>query len=341
MDILHSKTYTRGGVIYIDTTLKDLGRIRFSTKLQASKENLARVLLDIQSYVYKHLRGEPKQEIVKYPIATIAELFLQNTNLKSQTLLKYKYNTNDLVKFFGKKDIRLWTQKDLEAYANNTEQDYKLNFLNQLLRFAKDEGIATHLKPLRVKKSHQIQGESVIPFTSEEVKLLLQNATGELKLFLIIAFFTGARTGEIRALTYEDCDFKNDKILINKAIESATGKITSTKTGTNRYVDMLPILKRTLLSQERTKGTIITQPISDLRGQYFALLEKLNIKKRAIYQTRHTFATMMLEHKEEVLWISAMLGHKSLSTTFTHYVKYIPTQIKRASFVEAEFGGEI
>lgn len=341
MEILQSKTYTRGGVIYIDTTLKDLGRMRFSTKLKASKENLAKVCLDIQGFIYKHLRYEPKQKALKYPIKHIAKLFLRDCgHLKAQTLLKYQSNINDFVSFFKERDVRLLTQKDLEHYAKQCEQNYKIHFLNRLVRFLKDEGIATHLKPLRVRAKHKEKSENIMPFSESEIKQILLHAQGSLKTYLIIAFFTGARTGEILALNYEDLDFKNHKISINKSKELSTGEITSTKTHQTRYIDMLELVCEYLepLSLNK-KGQIINISIIELRKKWYALLKELNITQRAIYQTRHSFATLMLDHKEEVLWISSMLGHKSLQTTFTHYVKYIPQQIQRASFLNQAFGG--
>ena len=54
-----------------------------------------------------------------------------------------------------------------------------------------------------------------------------------------------------------------------------------------------------------------------------------------IYHTRHSFATMMLENNEDVLWVSSMLGHTNASMTFTNYAKYINRKSKkRAQFLE-------
>jgi len=48
---------------------------------------------------------------------------------------------------------------------------------------------------------------------------------------LLIQAYTGARWGEIAALTVTDIDFKNNKIFINKSKSSKTGKISLTKSG--------------------------------------------------------------------------------------------------------------
>ena len=48
-----------------------------------------------------------------------------------------------------------------------------------------------------------------------------------------------------------------------------------------------------------------------------------NLEKRNIYQTRHSFASNMLSNKENPLWVSQMLGHKTLNMTLEIYTKYI------------------
>lgn len=37
---------------------------------------------------------------------------------------------------------------------------------------------------------------------------------------------------------------------------------------------------------------------------------------------RHSFATVMIEHGEDILWVSPMLGHSDTSMTLQMYAKY-------------------
>ena len=51
---------------------------------------------------------------------------------------------------------------------------------------------------------------------------------------------------------------------------------------------------------------------------------------------RHTFATVMIENGEDILWVSNMLGHADASMTLQMYAKYRKREgIKRASFLGA------
>ncbi len=43
--------------------------------------------------------------------------------------------------------------------------------------------------------------------------------------------------------------------------------------------------------------------------------------KRA--QTRHTFASLMLEQGEDPAWVSRMLGHTTMKMLYTRYGKFI------------------
>lgn len=344
MEITSHNLYTREGIIYIDARLESIGRVRFSTKLKATDENMAKVLLEVKDRIYAFLRHEEKPKAQRITLKSIGERFIdeQCAHLKNQTLIKYRSNLNDLISAFGSKDVRLITQKELNAYARQDTQSYKIGFLNRLVSYMRDLNLTT-LHPIRTLVKATLKEESnILPLSLEETQRVLANAPSDIKPFLITAIFTGMRTGELLALTLKDCDFENQKIYVGKSKEQSSA-ITSTKTKQSRYIDMLDIVKSTLLalkSEKHLKENDVLFPFDNptLRLRWYALLESLGLSKRALYQTRHTFATLMLTQKEEVLWISAMLGHKSLATTFTYYVKYIPSDVKRAKFVDSAFG---
>jgi integrase len=66
-------------------------------------------------------------------------------------------------------------------------------------------------------------------------------------------------------------------------------------------------------------------------------LQKCDLEYRPIYHTRHTFATVMLENGEDILWVSNMLGHTDSTMTLSRYARYIKCEDKkRATFLEKE-----
>lgn len=368
MELKHAKLYQRNEVIYIDATLSELGRIRFSTKLKATKENLAHATLKIKDLVWEALGLQVKQESGRIALESLGQRYIseQCAHLKAQTLKKYRANLSSLARHFGTKDIRLIHQEEAQAYAQKyANQTYKITFFNRLLSYAKEEGINLKLKGLKIHKALQAQStlKDVLPLSEQEIRLVLNHAQGSLKNYLYIAFFTGMRTGEILALESGDIDFKHNKILVSKSLEYATGQITDTKTHKARYIDLLPILTPTLKAlcaqnvevcggqnvgaqahkanaTKANKARLIHESPKTLLKLWHKLLAELGLQKRALYQTRHSFATLMLMNNEEPLWVSSMLGHASLQTTFMHYVRYIPTQKPRATFLDSMFGGE-
>ena len=53
--------------------------------------------------------------------------------------------------------------------------------------------------------------------------------------------------------------------------------------------------------------------VDNLRNKvWYPALQKAKLRKRTMYQTRHTFASLMLCHGEDPLWIARMLGHSTL-----------------------------
>jgi integrase len=65
------------------------------------------------------------------------------------------------------------------------------------------------------------------------------------------------------------------------------------------------------------------------------VLKECGFKYRPIYHMRHTFATVMLEYGEDILWVSNMLGHTDSTMTLSKYARYMKRDDKkRATFLE-------
>lgn len=58
-------------------------------------------------------------------------------------------------------------------------------------------------------------------------------------------------------------------------------------------------------------------------------VEKAGLRKRVMYQARHTFASMMLANGEDPLWVSQILGHTTLDMLYKHYGKFIRNRMRK------------
>lgn len=240
-----------------------------------------------------------------------------------------RHHSVDFIKYFKDKGLK---DSTISAYCS---------FLKMLFRYAVNNDLISK-NPFympRFKQKYDTEDkEKFTPFDLNEILELIRNADNqELRLFLVVAFFTGARTGEILALTFEDLDFKNRQIRINKTL-SDVGVIDSPKTkSSNRVIDMLDIVYKELiqLDYSDSKEHIFKMCRSAIRVKFNDLQEKLGYNKRRLYDTRHSFASVMLSRGEEPMWVGCkMMGHKDLNETYRSYAKYLPKEVKeRAVFL--------
>ncbi len=250
---------------------------------------------------------------------------------------------SDKLKKITKEKIAKYHEATLKLYKKNTIHNLNAN-LKSFLAFCETERFINKNPYFAITLKNAQEAKAIEPFSLEEVKTLIENAPSlRLKAFLTVAFLTGLRTGEQLALMWEDIDFTDKTITINKSLNEL-GQITSPKNKPSvREIDLLEpvgkILKELKESEpeKNKKFVFISMPKRSTMFQraFRALLRALNLKDRKLYTTRHTFASLMLSQGEEPMWVSKTLGHKDLNTTYKTYSHYIPKQDKeRAKFLK-------
>jgi integrase len=205
------------------------------------------------------------------------------------------------------------------------------------------------VKRLRVPKP------DIDPFTPQEIAQFLAHVTPSYRTYFHVAFLTGMRPNEQLALKWANIDFVHRKIAVR---EGRVGKVEGLpKTEESiRDIDLLePVCE--LLRRHRAETWLRTdyvfvnqegRPIdlNTLRRRiWYPALKRGGIRARTLYQTRHTFATLMLATGENPEWIAKQLGHTSTQMLFQRYTKFIPNVTRRdgIAFLGAYrswFGGE-
>lgn len=241
-------------------------------------------------------------------------------------------------------DISLWQNKVLESVSPRRLKNIRAVLSTIIQDAMRDELILRN--PLPLVKLPRADKVEISPFSISEIFTILDKAKGQFKTFYALGFFTGMRSGEMIGLRWEDIDFFRNEISIKRAIKM--GVISTPKTQDSvRDIDIIDSLQPYLKEQYKLTAHKNSYVFLNDKDEHFydikrirnthwtKVLKECNFKYRPIYHTRHTFATVMLENGEDILWVSNMLGHKDSTMTLSRYARYVKRDDKkRATFLE-------
>lgn len=183
-----------------------------------------------------------------------------------------------------------------------------------------------HTNPLKFIKKPPLSPRFKPILTNANIQNLLshaQNFSRELQIFLYIAFYTGARSGEILALQTTDIDLENRLITISK--NQTRFELTTPKNGKFRHIfipqRLLNFLKT--LNLNATNEKIFKSDYFRIYYFFKKLLKSLNLPPFGLHQTRHIFTTILMQNGISPTFIANALGHSSLkmvNQTYSHYI---------------------
>lgn len=351
-------------------------KCRERIKLQPTPANLKRaahhraaILLAIENCTFDYSVTFPDSKNVQrfspsqYTVRTYLTEWLENKKqtIKSSTYADYKKTINNLIiTTFGHKLLNHLTRQDVRKWAATFKCSNKriANILSPLRAALRDAYIDDLIKenPLHgwtYKRNEPPHTEShVDPFAAEEQEAILNATSGQFKNQCIVFFWTGMRTSELIALEWSDIDWKRKKIRINRAYTAAAKSDESTKTkSSTREIDMLPHVENALIDQKQytlpQRGKVFTHPITGKqwtgdqqirKGFWIPLLRKAGVRYRNPYQTRHTYASMMLSAGENLAWVSAQMGHSNVLITARIYMRWINNNEQHGNKAVEMFG---
>jgi integrase len=275
-----------------------------------------------------------------------------------------KHFMNHIVPSFGNRAIENISPMELIEWQNIKQKEYKASTVRKfrsifysIFTDAVLENIIKENPFDKVPRPSDVgefdiddeDDESIRPFSLDEIYELMEKAKGYLKNFIAIMSFSSMRPGELVSLKWNDVNFEDSLISIRRT--TVYGEIGPVKTASSkRVIEMLPIVKEYLLKQkDLTYGnpydTVFLNSYHkpfyshDIIAVHFKKLLDEN-DTRYLYQLRHSFASMMISQGEDVLWVSRMMGHKSLDITLSTYSKAYSIwqdkkgQKRRATFLE-------
>lgn len=176
----------------------------------------------------------------------------------------------------------------------------------------------------------------VDPFTAEEVERILGAMRGDPQVQNYTAgkFFTGMRTGESFGLRWQNVDLASRHIVVRESVVGGKEK-ASTKTNVARTVFLNSRAFEAITAQKAhtfMAGQHVFHDPRDgarwggepkFRWYWVPTLKRLGIRHRPPYNTRHTYATMMLMAGMTPAFCAGQMGH-SVDVFLRTYAKWIP-----------------
>jgi len=311
-----------------------------TTKLEDTPKN--RKFIEnkiIPSLELKILNGEFNQKNVEKSFDFFAIKFLiSKDRLKTYDQLSNEVN-NQILPVFKGRDVTTIKKYEVKEFAETKLKSaspkrvrHILNVLSSIIDIAIDYELL-HINVAKNIALPRHTKKELEPFSQEEVSKILATVSGWFKTFLTISFFTGARTGEVLALNWNDIDFDNGIIKITKSLRN--GIIGSPKTLSSvRDVPMFNSLVDELKAH-RSRSKSIFLFANPHTGKMFyksakltqfwkSLLNECDIPYRILYSTRHTFISTMLKSSDlNMLDIAQIVGHSNTEMIVRNYAKFI------------------
>ena len=227
--------------------------------------------------------------------------------------------------YFGARPVDEITAFDMEKYkARRLEGGVKKSTVNRclaILRRMFNLAIAwghmkgNPMKGIRLFSEKDNLKERIL--TPEEEVRLLETCAPHLREIIVLAVNSGLRRGEALGLRWQDIDFDN-RIL----------KVERSKSGKQRFIEMNSAIVE-LLRQRRMKnpgpGHVFLNPKTgkafvEVKTGFTAACRRAGIKGLRFHDLRHTFATRLIEAGIDIVTIRDLLGHSSVRLTerYTH-----------------------
>lgn len=233
----------------------------------------------------------------------------------------------------------------------------KVSILRQALQLAIRDG-AIKSNPVDGIEAAKHQRPEPDPFALDEVEVILadlrKHYDPQIALYFEFKFFTGLRTSESLALRWDSIDWRRQHMVVKEALVLGEHE-DRTKTHKTRTVQLNSRALAALQAMKahtfmlKVGGWVFVDPRT---GQQFTddeppremywrpAVRRTGIRYRSPYETRHTYATVMLMSGVTPAYAAKQMGH-SIEMFLRTYAKWIDggqNQVEMGK-VEALLGG--
>jgi len=276
-------------------------------------------------------------------------------NLKSSTVRYYTDNLeNHILPILGSRAINSVSRRDCrELIATVRAKGLKIATVRGIARTlsavlsqaVEDEQLAAHpgLKLGKYLRRADEPKPQIDPFTRDEAAQIVTTAAQsfpEWHPWALTALRTGLRLCELLALQWADIDWHGGYIQVERAI--VRGNLTTPKNHQRRRVDLSRQLRATLRLWRRRESarwlklglprpswvfaSAVGSPFdeSNVRKAFARILDKTDLHHRRVHDLRHTFASLLIQQGESLVYVKEQMGHASIQITVDIYGHLVP-----------------
>lgn len=329
-------------------------RERYSTNVSASSASEAsRKLAVFVTEVEKgHFQKQSNITFVEF-----AQLWIDKyatDNLSPTTLRSYKNILNKyILNEFGRTKLSNIKRLQVQEFANKLVVEYNLssksaknliNLISSILGKAIEwEFIENNVADkVSIPKNLEKPKKKVILYSYDEIRLFIEALdhleNKELQIAIYTSLYTGARRGEVMALTFNDIDFTKKTIDFNKSKISVVGGSTykGIKNEKNRlfYVPNSYISKiekyYKYLGKPPKETNLFTMHLDTYSKSFKRFLFDNNLRTINLKDLRALNESILVNQGLDVVSVAKRLGHLP-STATNYYLDQIPEEDKKAS----------
>ena len=267
---------------------------RTSKSLKTSSKNVAVLLKNKAEYqLITELLGLANKE-KEIPFERLSDMYLKQV---SRSLNTHKIYENAFKKHIARKPLP----------SNPNSRSMHIRAINACWNWGLKKGIITKAYKLDMDTRGEARQRT---YTKSELKLMFENIEPyTVNLFVQFAYYTGARSGEIRSISPDNV--QNDYIVVRGKTGRRMIKLNSQAKNIIKEVNPLWDYNKDYVSHRFKKE-----------------VRRLGIKNARFHDLRRTFGLNLIKQGMSIYKVSKLLGHKSVRTTEQHYAPLLTVEIE-------------
>ena len=275
-------------------TVQYQGR-RLTRSLRTKDKKVAKQLKPyIESQIILELTGIKKRNRT-IPFSELAAKYLKfKTNRSTNTQKLYEYVLRSYL-------------NDKTLPENPNSRAIFIRTINACWNWGLKQGL--------IDKANKLEGDTKGEprqrvYTADELDLLFNQITDkDFNAFVHFAYYTGARSGEIRSLSRENV--LDDSIVVSGKTGKRIVKLNTQAQNIIQHQDPLWSYSKDYVSHKFKKE-----------------VRRLGIKNARFHDLRRTFGLNLIKQGMSIYKVSKLLGHKSVRTTVQHYAPLLTAEIE-------------